>query len=218
MGSDNPATKTKAIEFLMDDEAELAFGRLDFAFKNGIHVQRWGEQESWYRFVDKHFESLKAYYQRFFSVQLREGGESINRYFYLDFWPESRGNIPLENRHFFANEFVIVGFMVYKIVYIDQYIELDTLTVLKRMIRQDYEDLKLGLFRTLAKAKNVNTTEMDDEKLDETVEKAMKEFAKIGWVDLEGDHFDLLPSFQRLNTIYQDYITGLDQWLKQEAS
>jgi hypothetical protein len=212
----NSAAKAKAVEFLMDSEASLVFGRMDYALKNGVHVQRREEQETWYRFIAKHFESLLAYYQQFFGVQLRNGGESLNTYYYLDFWPEKRGHIPAENRHFLPNEFVIVGFMIYKIIYIDQYIELDSLATLKRMIRLDYEDLKPGLYHTLAKAKNLNTTEIDDDKLNEIVDKAMKEFAKIGWVALDGDYFDVLPSFQRLNTIYQDYINGLDQWLKQE--
>ena len=200
----------------MDEEAPQIFGNMDYALKKGVHIQRREEQETWYRFLAKHFDSLRAYYQQFFGLVLREGGESITAYYYLDFLPETRGQVPPESRHFLSNEFVIIGFMLYKIVYIDQYIELDSLSILKRMIRQDYEDLKPGLYRTLAKAKNVNTTEVDDDRLDEIVDKAMKEFAKIGWVALEEERFDVLPSFQRLNTIYQDYINGLDQWLKQE--
>lgn len=215
MGNNDPAAKTKAIEFLMDEDAEQVFGRMDYALKNGVHIQHWREQEDWHRFVIKHFDSLRAYYQRFFGVLLQEGGESVNKYFYLDFWPQTRGNVPAENRHFFPNEFIIIGFMVYKIVYIDQYIELESLSTLKRMIRQDYEDLKPGLYRVLAKTKNLNTTEIDDDKLNEIVDKAMKEFASIGWVALEEDHFDLLPSFERLPTMYQDYINGLESWLKE---
>ncbi len=91
---------------------------------------------------------------------------------------------------------MIIGFLLYKVVYIDGYLELNSLVnILQRIIRQDNEDLKPGIYRALAKAKKVNTTSMDDEKVDELVRKTLKEFSRIGWADLDGDDFDLLPLF-----------------------
>ncbi|OJU74606.1 MAG: hypothetical protein BGO09_04610 [Bacteroidetes bacterium 47-18] len=218
MGNYHPQENINATSFLATSEAKELFARIDYALKNGVHIQRWQQQEAMFRFLERHFQSMKLYYHDFFGIPLEEAGETVNKYYYVDFLPGSRGNIPVENRHFLANEYVIVGFMLYKIVFIDGYIELDSLPALQRMIRQDYEDIKPGIYRTLAKARKVNTTEMDDQKVNDVVEKALREFSKIGWITLEGQNFDILPSFQRLPKIYGDYINHPETWLKDETA
>jgi len=161
---------------------------------------------------------LKQYYFDFFGVSLEASGESINKYYFLEFLADSRGGIPIDNRQFLPNEYVIVGFILYKIVFIDHYIELNSVAALQKTIRQDYEDIKPGIYRALAKAKKINTTQMDDQKVDDLLEKALKEFARIGWIDLDGQMFEILPSFQRLPKIYADYINNPDNWLKHEKA
>jgi chromosome condensin MukBEF MukE localization factor len=214
MGNYHPQENINATSFLSVSEAKELFARIDYALKSGVHIQRWQQQEAMFRFLERHFQSMKLYYRDFFGIPLEEAGETVNKYYYVDFLPGSRGNIPVENRHFLANEYVIVGFMLYKIVFIDGYIELDSLPALQRMIRQDYEDIKPGVYWALAKARKVNTTEMDDQKVNDVVEKALREFSKIGWIALEGQNFDILPSFQRLPKIYGDYINHPENWLK----
>lgn len=218
MGNYHPQENINATSFLSAAEAKELFAMIDYALKNGVHIQRWQQQEAMFRFLERHFQSMKLYYRDFFGIPLEEAGETVNKYYYVDFLPGSRGNIPVENRHFLANEYVIVGFMLYKIVFIDGYIELDSLPALQRMIRQDYEDIKPGIYRALAKARKVNTTEMDDQKVNDVVEKALREFSKIGWIALEGQNFDILPSFQRLSKIYGDYINHPENWLKDETA
>lgn len=218
MGNYHPQENINATSFLAATEAKELFARIDYALKNGVHIQHWQQQEAIFRFLERHFQSMKLYYREFFGISLKVAGETVNRYFYVDFLPGSRGNIPVENRYFLANEYVIVGFMLYKIVFIDGYIELDSLPALQRMIRQDYEDIKPGIYRALAKARKVNTTEMDDQKVNDVVEKALREFSKIGWIALEGHNFEILPSFQRLPKIYGDYINHPENWLKDETA
>lgn len=218
MGNYDPQENINATSFLEDSEAKELFARIDYALKNGVHIQRWQQQEAMFRFLERHFQSMKLYYCDFFGISLEEAGETVNKYYYVDFLPGSRGNIPVENRYFLANEYVIVGFMLYKIVFIDGFIELDSLPALQRMIRQDYEDIKPGIYRALAKAKKVNTTEMDDQKVNDVIEKALREFSKMGWIALEHQNFDILPSFQRLPRIYGDYINHPENWLKDETA
>ena len=213
MGNHYPEEAITPNSFLADAEATELFGKIDYALKNGKHIQRWQEQENLYLFIERNYVSLRQYYRDFFGVLLEVAGESIQKYFFLEFIPESRGNIPIDNRYFLPNEYVIVGFMLYKIVYIDNYIELNTLSTLQKMIRQDYEDIKPGIYRALAKAKKIHTTQMDDEKANDMTEKALREFARIGWIHLDGDVFDILPSFQRLPKIYGDYINDPSLWL-----
>ncbi|QEL02965.1 hypothetical protein FKG96_19775 [Olivibacter sp. LS-1] len=218
MGNYHPQENINATSFLADSAAKELFATIDYALKNGVHIQRWQQQEAIFRFLERHFRSMKLYYREFFGILLEEAGETVNKYYYVDFLPGSRGNISVENRHFLANEYVIIGFILYKIVFIDGYIELDSLPALQRMIQQDYEDIKPGIYRALAKARKVNTTEMDDQKVNDVVEKALREFSKIGWIALEGQNFDILPSFQRLPKIYGDYINHPENWLKDETA
>lgn len=218
MGNYHQEESIKATTFFEDQDARELFARVDFMLKNGAHIQYTPQQESIWRFVSRQFESMRLYYYDFFGVSLEASGEAMDRYFYLEFLPDSRGGIPVQNRNFLPNEYVIIGFLLYKIIYIDGYIELDSLATLKRIIRQDNEELKPGIYRALAKAKKVNTTQMDDEKVDAMIEKALREFYKIGWVDFDGQRFEPLPSFQRLPKIYGDYINNPDLWLKDESA
>ncbi|HEX8516872.1 MAG TPA: hypothetical protein VF868_11775 [Bacteroidia bacterium] len=213
MGNNHSEEELNSNSFLADAEAKELFGTIDYALKNGKHIQRWQAQETLFLFIDRNYISLKRYYKDFFGVLLDNAGESIQKYFFLEFLPDSRGEIPIENRHFLPNEYVIVGFMLYKIVYIDGYVELNTLSTLQKMIKQDYEDIKPGIYRALAKAKKIHTTQMDDEKADDIIEKALREFSRIAWISWDGDVFDILPSFQRLPKIYSDYINNPDLWL-----
>jgi chromosome condensin MukBEF MukE localization factor len=215
MGNDS-ATQITAWSFLQEPDASTYFAKVDYELKNGRHIQQRNEQAWLFRFIDKNEESLALYYRTYFGVILSYGGEANEKYYFLDFMADSRGGIPLENRVFMQNEFIIVGFMLYKIVFIDGYIELGSVKSLQRMLRQDYEELKPGLFRVLAKAKGINITQMNQDKLDAVVESALKAFHKIGWVELNDDAFEILDSFQRLPKVYGLHINAIDDWLKNE--
>lgn len=204
--------------FLMDSEAESYFAKIDYALKNGRHIQQWKDQNWWFRFIANNEESLRLYYRKYFGVKLEYGGESTQKYYYLDFLPDSRGNISSDNRRFLQNEFVIIGFMLYKVIYIDNYIELSSIRAFQRMLRQDYEEFKEGLFRILARTRSLNITQMNEDKMDNMVAGAMKAFEKLGWVELQEDTFEILPSFQRLTKLYGDYINNIDEWLKKETA
>ena len=218
MGNYDHEERMTVASFLSDPNAKKYFAKIDYGLKNGLHFQLWQEQEDTFRFIEKHYKELRQYYLDFFQVILDAAGEATQKYYFFDFLPGSRGSVPQENRHFLPNEFVIVGFMLYKIVYLDGYIELNTLPALQRKIRQDYEDIKPGIYRALAKAKRLNTTQMDDAKVDDVIEKALREFSRIGWIHWDGDVFDILPSFQRLPKIYGDYINNPDSWLDNDPS
>lgn len=218
MGNYHQQENVSATSFLEDHDAKQLFAKIDYALKNGKHIQRWQQQEAMFRFLEKHFTSMQLYYMDFFGVLLEEGGESIDKYYYLEFRPDNRGGIHADNRHFLPNEHVIIGFMLHKILFIDGMIEVNTLPALQRTIRQEYEDIKPGIYRALAKAKKIKTTEVDDRKVDTMVEKALQDFARIGWIELDGLLFEPLASFQRLPKLYGDYINNPDRWLKEDVT
>ena len=206
----------EALKFLMHEDAPRLFSKVDYALKNGIHIQDYRNQTEIFGFINENFQSMRLYYQEYFGILLDHGGETVEKYFFIDFMAQSRGGIPEENRHFLPNEYVIIGFLLFKVIFIDGYIELNTVSRFQRMVRLDYEELKPGIYRTLAKARRDKNTHMDDERVDKIITDAMDEFRKIGWIVFEGELFDVMPSFQRLPKIYGDYINNLESWLKEE--
>ena len=81
------------------------------------------------------------YYRDFFNVELTDGGEKPRNYFYLDFYGNNRGNISPKHRYILNSEYVIIGFIMYKILFIDNEIDLDSVQKLKE---NDYTDVELN--------------------------------------------------------------------------
>lgn len=208
----------EALKFLIHEDAPRLFSKVDYALKNGIHIQDYKTQTEIFGFINENFQSMRLYYQEYFGIVLDQGGETIEKYFFIDFMAQSRGGIPDDNRHFLPNEYVIIGFLLFKVIYIDGYIELNTVSRFQRMVRLDYEELKPSVYRILAKARRDKNTQMDDERVDKIIADAMDEFRKIGWIVFEGEVFDVMPSFQRLPKIYGDYINNIESWLKEEKN
>jgi hypothetical protein len=203
-----------AWSFLQDPEAVTVYREVDSELRNGRHIQNWKKQQDCFRFVERNFDSLRLFYGSYFPLNLVEEGETINKYYFLEFPVDNRKGVPQENRHFLPNEYLIIGFMIFKIIFIDGYLELESITALQKMIRQDYEELKPGLYKVLAKAKKANITQMDEGKVDEIILKALGAFEDLGWMELDDQVFYPLASFQRLPKLYGDYINNLDNWLK----
>ena len=133
----------------------------------------------------------------------------------MNFYPEARIGIPPDHRKTMPNEFIIVGFLLYTLYFTDYNIELNSLEQFKRLVRVEYPDFKAGLNLTLAKTKQMKATQRNDEKIDQCIQSAFAEFNRIGWIELEGDRFEILPAFQRLALIYSDQINDIDNLLKQ---
>ena len=212
MGDEN--TVPLKYDFLHHRDAPDLFGPLDFQLKDGIHFQQITKQQAYYNFILENQESLAVYYRDFFDLELTSGGEGMDSYYFLEFNGSNRGAVDADHREFMKNEFVIVGFLLYKIIFIDKNIELSSVKALQTMIRKDYEELKPDLYRLFAKAKKENPSQMNDEKVDEIIRYALNQFSKIGWITLDDDTFDINPSFHRLNKIYADYINDIDNMIR----
>jgi hypothetical protein len=203
-----------AWSFLQDPEALTVYHEVDTELRNGRHIQNWKKQQDCFQFIERNFDSLRMFYGNYFPLNLTQEGETIYKYYFLEFPVDNRKGVAPENRHFLPNEYLIIGFMIYKIIFIDGYVELESIKALQKMIRQDYEELKAGLYKVLAKAKRINITQMDEEKVDDIILKALRAFEDLGWIELDEQLFYPLASFQRLPKLYGDYINNLDNWLK----
>jgi hypothetical protein len=200
--------------FLMAGDAPDVFGSLDFMLKDGVHFSQVEGQRDYFRFIEENKNSLSAYYQTYFGVSLEEGGEDRDKYYYLDFNGQTRGTFDFEHRLFLKNEYILIGFLLYKVMFIDKNIELSSVRKFQDMLKRDYEELKPDLYRLLAKTKRENALQFNDQKLDDVVMDALREFNKIGWINLAEDEFDVYPAFQRLNRIFSDYINDIDNNIK----
>lgn len=212
---ENVDNKASLSNFLYAENAKEIFAEIDYLLKDGMHFQKQGNQIGYFNFIDKNFDSLKLYYQVFFDVQLSEGGEPPNNYFFLDFYGNSRGNISPRHREILKSEYVIIGFIIYKIIYIDKEIDLDSVQKLQEKIRIEYEDYKPGIYRLIAKSRNITPGNLNDNAIDNTIQSALEEFRKIGWIELSKDEFGLLPAFDRLIKVYEEYILNIDETLNE---
>ncbi|NMR36039.1 hypothetical protein HIO71_17810 [Chryseobacterium aquaticum] len=212
---ENVNNQSALSDFFKDDNAKELFAEIDYLLKDGMHFQKQGTQIRQFNFIDKNADSLKRYYSHFFEVELTEGGEKPNSYYYLDFHGNNRGNISSKHREILKSEFVIIGFIIYKIIFIDRDIELDSVQKLKEKIRIEYDDYKPGIYKLIAKSKNTTPGNLNDNTIDSTIQSALQEFRKIGWISLNDDEFSPLPAFDRLLSIYEEYILNIDETLNE---
>lgn len=212
---ENIDNKITISDFLFDKNAKEIFANLDYLLKDGMHFQKQGKQVKYFEFIDENFTSLRLYYRDFFNVELTEGGEKPRNYFYLDFYGNKRGNISPKHRYILNSEYVIIGFIIYKILFIDNEVDLDSVQKLKEKIRNDYIDYKDGIYRLIAKSRNTTPGNLNDDAIDSTVQTTLEEFKKIGWIELDKDEFNPLPAFDRLIKIYEEYILKIDETLNE---
>jgi len=196
--------------FLEHPDATLYFKKIDYALKNGVHIQQWKEQYYWFKFINSNEESLKLYYQKYFDLKLENGGDGNDKYYYIDFMTDLKGSIPTRNKKQLPNEQVIIGILIYKIIFIDGYLEISTVSQLQKTIHNEYEDLKDGLCKIITNTKGSHYTQKDYDKLNDTITSACKSFDRIGWIELSEDTLHTLPSFHRLRQIYGEYIEKID--------
>ena len=212
---ENESNKVSLSSFMYSANSEELFATIDYALKDGVHFQREGKQIKLYNFISQNEESLKMYYNTFFKINLVKGGEDNASYYYLDFINSDRGNISEKHRHILKSEYVIIGFLIYKIMFIDREIGLDSAQKLKEKIRLECDEYKQGIYSLIAKSKNINPGNYNDDIIDKTIQSALEEFKKIGWITLEKDEFHTLPAFDRLIKVYEEYIINIDETLNE---
>lgn len=154
------------------------------------------------------------YYREFWGLELEQGGNDSEKYYYLRFCPDLKNGIPTNHKHLMSKENIIVGLLLYKVYYNDCNIELDSLSKFQRIIKIDYPDLKPGIIKTLAKVKKEKATQFNDEKIDACIKSAFDEFNKIKWLK-GGDSFEILPSFFRITREFAHYINNIEELLKE---
>lgn len=202
-------------DFLDCNQGKELFALLDYALKDGVHIQNYGKQKDLFLYLCRYYPTLKTYYNNFWGLELEDGGTESERYFYLQVNADKKNRIPQNHKHVLSKEHIIIGLLLYKVYYIDCNLELNSLKKFQKKIRVEYLDLKPGIVRVLAKAKRERATKLNDDKVDSIIKSAFEEFRKMCWISMENDDtFEMLPSFHRLTKEFATTINSIDDILK----
>ncbi|MFC4634648.1 hypothetical protein ACFO3O_12055 [Dokdonia ponticola] len=210
----NDISEVEYLKFLKEEDAIQYFGRLDYLLKDGVHIQEDADQIPYYRFLKENKNSIREYYERFFGISLKEENKETDSYFFLDFNDSSRGSIPQPFRDILKNDYIIIGLIIYKILFLERNLELTSIQKLKQTIRNDYQEFKPGLRKLVAQSTTDKDNFDDDEAIDNAIDRALKQFRKLAWLDYKGDTFESRASFHRITTLYEDIIPKIDTIIK----
>lgn len=208
---ENDDRENVGYDFLRSHHSQQVFSKLDFALKDGLHIQRHGSDPELYAYLEKYADLLQPYYRDLFGVRLEVKGEDDQRYYFLDYHSIEQSGIPANHKRQVNNEYIIIGLIIYKIIYFDGNLELTSISELKRRISLDYEQYETGLLRLIAKSSDNAKLQADDVEIDSVVDSALNQFVRIGWMQRNSDHFEPLASFQRILYVYEDVIKNIDQ-------
>lgn len=208
---ENNYTENIDYSFLRSQHSQQVFSRLDYALKDGLHIQRKGSDPELYAYLQKYADKLKPYYRDLFGVGLEKRGEDDQQYYYLDYHSAEQSGIPESHKRQIKNEYIIIGIILYKIIYFDGNMELNSVSELKKKITLDNEEYEDGLLRLIAKSSEKTKLQADDIEIDSVVDSALNQFVRLGWIERNDDHFEPLASFQRLLYVYEDVIRNIDE-------
>jgi hypothetical protein len=218
----NDAPDKIKYSFLYDKKALSVFAGLDYALRNGFHIQRENPNDpNMFRFLSDqdNFESLKDYYKDFFRLNLNRDGNDFNQFYYLDMNSDGKSGVPSENREYLKNEYIIIGMLLLKMYRLDGNIELDSVSGFITMLYEEYEEEKNALRKLINDNSSDKGSDLSDQRFEDVVKKAFLKFGELGWLlwddSTNKDHFKIMPSFERLRTAYAPQIETIDELLKE---
>ena len=98
-------------DFLEAPEGKELFARIDFALKDGMHIQNRTKQSEWYYYLCQYEDTLKQYYQDFFGLSLESGDGGFGKYFYLNFEQDGKTlKLAEENASAVKKELSLAGY------------------------------------------------------------------------------------------------------------
>lgn len=219
----NDITNTQiTYDFLNHKKAKNVFAKLDYALRNGIHIQReYPSNVNLYRFLNDsdNYESLKNFYKEYYNLNLVREGSDFNNYYYLNFNQDGKGNVPSDNRDYLKSEYIIIGMLFFKMYKLDGNIELESVSGFISLLHEEYEEQRNALRKLINDNSSDKSTDLGDERFEYIVAKSFEKFADLGWLIWESDDlrdkFKIMPSFERLRINYQPQIETIDDLIKE---
>lgn len=200
--------------FLDSDLAAKYFIDADIALRTGRHIQDFGSDQRIFYFIDEYYDKgLKEFYQKFCHMPLVRGVADNDKYYFLDYPEEGKGKLGKDNRSKeLEDDKVIFGILLLNI-FKDKFFEeksvswVDLETIFKEGENKDSWQLLL-----FGKIKQ-NYTPSEEQSVKDKVRAILKDFERLGWIyfkNVDEMQFVILPSIDRLVTLYGDVINNID--------
>ena len=210
-------------QFLESIDAMDTFADVDHALKSGQHIQNYPHEADLFHFIEKFENELNYYYKNLFKVNLICKGTDYDRYYYLDMDDETRGILKSKSKKL-TPEYTLLGILLLKIHRIDKYFgnnEVSVVDFIKAIKSND--EFKGDVYRLFAKRKEKESTEIDENTIDEWIKNSLREFERLGWIHFDRtqggkETFEIMPSIDRLFTMYSYEIHNIDRLIEEAAS
>lgn len=205
-------TQNPTLGFLESESAARYFADLDFALKQGRHIQNAGVTAKLWDYVNDHYEILYRYYEYLFGVFLRKESNERDTYFYLDLPEYGSGKFNNERHKDLDAKHVILSILLLNI-YKERYFEKKEIKWpdLEQYIDEG-ESKELWQKLLYGEVKR-NYTPNEKEEMRHKLERIVYDLEKLGWVewqDRENFVFEIMPSIDRIARLYSDEITNVE--------
>lgn len=217
--ADADSEKIEKYAFLYDRKAPVVFAKLDYLLRSSVHIQReYPLPSELYRFLDQYYDKLKDYYNTIFNLPLSRGGNDFNQYYFIDHNVGERTNVPSDSKSYLESRHILVGLLFFKMYQIDGNIELDSVNDFIDLLFNEYEEEKQALRRLITGSASEKGSDRNDEKVENTINKAFDKFNELGWLvwenEIDKNRFKVLPSFERLRLMYQPQIDNINDLIQ----
>ncbi|MCU4577975.1 hypothetical protein KTJ34_11090 [Acinetobacter courvalinii] len=209
-------------QFLYHKKSKDIFAKLDYALRNGVHIQREYPQDiNLFRFLNEseNFDSLREYYKDFFNLKLQKEGNEFNQYYYLGLNEDGKSNVASDYRVYLRSDFIIIGMLFLKMYKLDGNIELDSISNFTSLLYEEYEEEKNTLRKLINDNSSDKGSDTTDQRFEDIIKKSFVKFGELGWLmwddESEKNKFKILPSFERLRIAYQPQIETIDDLIKE---
>ncbi len=205
--------ENRTFEFLKEESSKKHFAELDFAIRQGRHIQEYGKDYKIYKYVASYYEYLENYYYSLFGIYLRKENNDQVFYYFLDFGDDDKGKFTGSRSLEISDKQVIIAILLLNL-YKEKFFE-------EKEIRwSDIENIfenseQKQLWQTLffKDGYKRNYSPPEHKKFKDDISKILKEFDKLGWItwiDKSEIHFEIMPSIDRIAKLYKNEITNID--------
>ena len=205
-------TENSAFAFLDTESAAKYFAEVDFALKQGRHVQSYANDIKIFDYINEHYDHLAKYYEHLFGVFLRRESNERDIYFYLDFPEDGHGRFIADRNKDIDDRMVIFGVLLLNL-YKERFFEGKEIkwTTLEQVIEEgEHKEYWQKLLYGEAKR---NYTPVEKDEMRRRVERTLHEFHKLGWISWinhDALHFEILPAIDRISRLYANEISNVE--------
>lgn len=188
------------------------FADTDHLLRSGVHIQGHKTQNRYFKFIEDNLPNLKKYYFNLFKLELIERNIIAGNYYYLDIIEDLQSSL--------GNKKNIEP----KVMLFALFLQIISKTELKFSSTYSKEDIFNIItnnnkykthFQRILLSDAQEETEITKNTFQRWIKTSLIELEKIGWVyrlnQSDDDRFEILPSFERLSSIYENSILTFDK-------